>query len=219
MRKLRRVSFELLGLIIFTALFVAPLVYMSYWYHLNEKFADAVDTGQFEQADVYRAKIYDLYARSGKLKLNLVVDSLVFREIMSNEQLSLYERGEYDVLLNKLSNLDQSRHYLLRGDVYFRKAVLEDNKAQIEIWLDKSKDEYLQAVDKASDDFDAKFNYELMSDPQARQKALSRQKQKMGKEGKEPGKQKGPAQPRPGRPYKIEDIQRMHGNGSSDKKG
>jgi hypothetical protein len=85
-----------------------------------------------------------------------------FSLISYNRLALLYERGEYDPLIEAAESAppDAAPHYWL-GCALFAKAAQEQKpETQLE-WLGRAEEEFKLALKDAPDDWDTKYNYEL----------------------------------------------------------
>lgn len=87
-----------------------------------------------------------------------------YHRLAANRLWALYRLGRYDETIDAAERapLEAGPHFWA-GSAFFQKARVEE-KAETRLgWLARSEDEFRKAVEASPDDWDTKFNYELIA--------------------------------------------------------
>lgn len=87
-----------------------------------------------------------------------------YNRLAANRLWALYRLGRYDdtIAAAERAPLEAGPHFWA-GSAFFQKARVEE-KAETRLgWLARSEDEFRKAVEMAPDDWDTKYNYELIA--------------------------------------------------------
>lgn len=75
----------------------------------------------------------------------------------------LYRQEQYDELLNRtIDASDDARPHFWRASAQFQKGIRSEDKETALTWLRQSEEQFLESLRLFPDDWDTKFNYELV---------------------------------------------------------
>ncbi len=173
--------------IVFLALVALPSRSLGGFYATLDVLSDAVDRGDYEQADLQLAEVTGFYERSRNLGLGWFSDAYLFADAFLQQASYNYLTGDYEAVVRDLADeIDDPRASHLLASAKFQlarqryRAIADDDPdgqpkkaAIIEEVLDDVNADYERALraDRTGR-FDFKWNYDLTSDPEAVRRAL-----------------------------------------------
>ena len=173
--------------IVFLALVALPSRTLGSFYANLDALSEAVDRGDYEQADLRLAEVTGFYERSRNLGLGWFSDAYLFSDAFLQQASYNYLTGDFDAIVRDLADeIDDPRASHLLANAKFQlarqryRSIADDDPegevkklAIIEEVLDDVNADYERALrSDRTGRFDFKWNYDLTSDPEAVRRAL-----------------------------------------------
>jgi Flp pilus assembly protein TadD len=170
--KLPRLSFRIgpvLGVVMALLLVTGvSLVAYARWMRPAEEAEQALTDGQLDRA------LERYGVAEGRFKKVQPVRTLLnndYQAIIANQLWALYSMKRYDDVVEKAAaSPEGAAAHFWSGSALFQKAVLEEKADARAAWLARSEEEFRKALELAPDDWDAKYNYELVKRLEAEMK-------------------------------------------------
>jgi tetratricopeptide (TPR) repeat protein len=117
--------------------------------------------GRLEQALAAYAHAEARFDRVGAAKQLFAGD---YTRVIDNELWALYRLGRYDDTIEKADRApDGAQPHFWAGCAFFEKALAEDKPEARLGWLNRAEEELRRAVEAAPDDWDTKYDFELVT--------------------------------------------------------
>lgn len=149
-------------------LFLAGCLAIAYgWWTRPIAEADAaLAQGQSEQAlSIYAAA----ESRFNNLPASRQLFAAEYNRVVSNQLWLLYRLGRYDDTIEKALHAPEGANpHFWAGCAMFQEGDAEHKPEERQQWMNRAQDEFRQAVEASPNDFDAKYNFELLSRLQKR---------------------------------------------------
>ena len=173
--------------IVFLALVALPSRTLGSFYANLDALSEAVDRGDYEQADLRLAEVTGFYERSRNLGLGWFSDAYLFSDAFLQQASYNYLTEDFDAIVRDLADeIDDPRASHLLANAKFQlarqryRSIADDDPegevkklAIIEEVLDDVNADYERALrSDRTGRFDFKWNYDLTSDPEAVRRAL-----------------------------------------------
>ena len=173
--------------IVFLALVALPSRTLGRFYANLDALSEAVDRGDYEEADLRLAEVTGFYERSRNLGLGWFSDAYLFSDAFLQQASYSYLTGDFDAIVRDLADeIDDPRASHLLANAKFQlarqryRSIADDDPegevkklAIIEEVLDDVNADYERALrSDRTGRFDFKWNYDLTSDPEAVRRAL-----------------------------------------------
>ena len=117
--------------------------------------------GRVEQALAAYAHAEGRFDRLGAAKQMFAGD---YTRVIDNELWALYRLGRYDDTIEKADRApDGAQPHFWSGCAFFEKARAEDKPEARLGWMSRAEEELRRAVEAAPDDWDTKYDFELVT--------------------------------------------------------
>ena len=121
----------------------------------------AIADGQLERALAAYALAEARFDRVAPAKQLFAGD---YQRVVENELWALYRLGRYDDAIGKADRSpDGAAPHLWSGCAFFEKALAEDKPEARLGWMTRAEEELRRAVEATPDDWDAKYDFELVT--------------------------------------------------------
>jgi tetratricopeptide (TPR) repeat protein len=121
----------------------------------------AVAGGRYEEA---LARYLDAEARFDRIAAAKELFDDDYQHVMASELWILHRLHRYDDVLDKAQRAPESAQpHFWSGCAYFEKARAEEKPDARLAWLARAEEEFRRAVEDAPDDWDTKYDFELVS--------------------------------------------------------
>jgi tetratricopeptide (TPR) repeat protein len=121
----------------------------------------ALADGHYEQAlEAYRAA----EARFDRVAATKQLFAADYSRVVGNQLWALYSLGRYDEAIDKAERSPEgAAPHLWSGLAFFQKGRVEEKPEPRLGWFSRSEEELRRAVEAAPDDWDTKYNFELVT--------------------------------------------------------
>ncbi len=117
--------------------------------------------GRYEQALVRYADVEARFDRSAAARELFAAD---YSHVMANQLWLLYRLQRYDDAIDKAQRAPETaRPHFWSGCAFFEKARAEEKPDPRLGWLTRAEEEFRRAVEAAPDDWDTKYDFELVT--------------------------------------------------------
>ena len=121
----------------------------------------AMADGRLDGALAAYARAEQRFDRIGPAKQLVARD---YDRTIANQLWALYRLGRYDETIEKADRAPESTDpHFWAGCALFEKAVAEDKPETRLGWMSRAEEEFRRAVDAAPDDWDTKYDFELVT--------------------------------------------------------
>jgi tetratricopeptide (TPR) repeat protein len=139
---------------------IAALVYAR-WSRPVADGDGALAAGRYDEALARYAEAERRFDRSAALKAVLAAD---YDHVMANELWVLYRLQRYDDTIDKAQRAsERALPHFWAGCAFFEKARAEQKPDPRLGWLTRAEEEYRRAVEASPDDWDTKYDFELVT--------------------------------------------------------
>ena len=139
---------------------IAAIAYARWMHPLADADAALAD-GRYEQA---LASYADAEARFDRFATARELFAGDYSHVMANQLWVLYRLRRYDDTVDKAQRApDRALPHFWSGSAFFEKARAEDKPDPRLGWLTRAEEEFRRAVEAAPDDWDTKYDFELVT--------------------------------------------------------
>ena len=139
---------------------IAAIAYARWMHPLADADAALVD-GRYEQA---LASYADAEARFDRFAAARELFAGDYSHVMANQLWLLYRLRRYDDTVDKAQRApERALPHFWSGSAFFEKARAEDKPDPRLGWLTRAEEEFRRAVEAAPDDWDTKYDFELVT--------------------------------------------------------
>ena len=139
---------------------IAAIAYARWMHPLADADAALVD-GRYEQALAHYA---DAEARFDSFAAARELFAGEYSHVMANQLWLLYRLRRYDDTVDKAQRApERALPHFWSGSAFFEKARAEDKPDPRLGWLTRAEEEFRRAVEAAPDDWDTKYDFELVT--------------------------------------------------------
>lgn len=131
------------------------------WSHPVAAVDAALAEGRYDEA---LARALEAEARFDRIAAAKQLFADDYSHVMANQLLALYRLGRYDETIEAAQRApEQAQPHFWAGNAFFEKARTEDKPEPRLAWLTRSEEEFRRAIEAAPDDWDTKYDFELVS--------------------------------------------------------